>query len=102
MRTSNRKADRLRTRLKKRSGRSCFNPPSVADFLARNFDRRARSGTMSDSSPHNPPFRAEHVGSLLRPPELLKARAEHEAGRLPAAELHNLEDQMIRKAVAFQ
>ena len=27
-----------------------------------------------------PPFRADHVGSLLRPPELLQARAEHAAG----------------------
>ena len=26
-----------------------------------------------------PPFRADHVGSLLRPPELLRARAEHQA-----------------------
>ena len=29
-----------------------------------------------------PPFRADHVGSLLRPPELTRARAEHKAGRL--------------------
>jgi hypothetical protein len=28
-----------------------------------------------------PPFRADHVGSLLRPPELLRARAEHEGAR---------------------
>ena len=31
-----------------------------------------------------PPFRADHVGSLLRPPELARARAEHKAGRLDA------------------
>ena len=30
-----------------------------------------------------PPFRADHVGSLLRPRELLTAREEHKAGRLP-------------------
>ena len=30
------------------------------------------------SSP--PPFRAEHIGSLLRPPELLHARERHAAG----------------------
>ena len=29
-----------------------------------------------------PPFRADHVGSLLRPPELLDARAKHEAGEI--------------------
>ena len=33
------------------------------------------------------PFRADHVGSLLRPPELLRARAEHQAGRLSAEEI---------------
>jgi hypothetical protein len=36
---------------------------------------------MSDMS--GPPFRADHVGSLLRPPELLRARAEHQAEREP-------------------
>ena len=40
---------------------------------------------MTDLS--GPPFRADHVGSLLRPPELLRARAEHQAGRISAAEL---------------
>ncbi len=57
---------------------------------------------MANSAPHNPPFRAEHIGSLLRPPELLKARAEHEAGRLSTGELRKLEDELIRKAVALQ
>ncbi|HEV8718353.1 MAG TPA: 5-methyltetrahydropteroyltriglutamate--homocysteine S-methyltransferase [Candidatus Binatia bacterium] len=57
---------------------------------------------MANSAPHNPPFRAEHIGSLLRPPELLRARAEHEAGRLPAGGLHKLEDKLIRQAVAVQ
>ena len=31
-----------------------------------------------------PPFRADHVGSLLRPKNLLQAREEHAAGRLGA------------------
>jgi 5-methyltetrahydropteroyltriglutamate--homocysteine methyltransferase len=57
---------------------------------------------MTNIAPHNPPFRAEHVGSLLRPPELLKAREERDAGRLPAADLRRLEDDLIRKAVAMQ
>src|SRR5262249_30926768 len=57
---------------------------------------------MANPAPHNPPFRAEHIGSLLRPPALLRARAEHEAGRLPAAELRKLEDELIREAVALQ
>jgi 5-methyltetrahydropteroyltriglutamate--homocysteine methyltransferase len=47
-------------------------------------------------------FRADHVGSLLRPPELLQARAAHGEGRLPAAELQLLEDIAIRDAVQKQ
>jgi 5-methyltetrahydropteroyltriglutamate--homocysteine methyltransferase len=49
-----------------------------------------------------PPFRADHVGSLLRPPELLKARAEHEAGRLSSEELRRVEDDAIRGVVRMQ
>ena len=49
-----------------------------------------------------PPFRADHVGSLLRPPELLRARAEHQAGRLSAGELRRVEDQAIRDVVRMQ
>jgi len=55
---------------------------------------------MNDLS--GPPFRADHVGSLLRPPELLRARAEHEAGRLSAEELRRAEDAAIRDAVRMQ
>src|SRR5437667_2383663 len=50
----------------------------------------------------NPPFRADHVGSLLRPAELLRARAEHQAGRLSAAELRRAEDDAIRDAARMQ
>ncbi|MGO9454585.1 MAG: 5-methyltetrahydropteroyltriglutamate--homocysteine S-methyltransferase [Candidatus Binataceae bacterium] len=57
---------------------------------------------MATSAPHNPPFRAEHVGSLLRPPELLKARDDREAGRISADDLRKIEDDLIRKVVAMQ
>jgi 5-methyltetrahydropteroyltriglutamate--homocysteine methyltransferase len=50
----------------------------------------------------NPPFRADHVGSLLRPPELLKAREGHQAARLSAAELRRVEDQAIADAARMQ
>jgi 5-methyltetrahydropteroyltriglutamate--homocysteine methyltransferase len=53
-------------------------------------------------TPVTPPFRADHVGSLLRPPELLRARAEREAGRLSAEELRRVEDAAIRDAVRMQ
>src|ERR1700737_561637 len=49
-----------------------------------------------------PPFRADHVGSLLRPPGLLRAREEHRAGRLSAEELRRAEDAAIRDAVRMQ
>jgi 5-methyltetrahydropteroyltriglutamate--homocysteine methyltransferase len=49
-----------------------------------------------------PPFRADHVGSLLRPPELLRAREEFAQGRLTADELRAIEDDAIRDAVRMQ
>jgi 5-methyltetrahydropteroyltriglutamate--homocysteine methyltransferase len=49
-----------------------------------------------------PPFRADHVGSLLRPPELLSARSDFEAGRLDADALRAAEDDAIRDAVKLQ
>jgi methionine synthase II (cobalamin-independent) len=42
------------------------------------------------------------VGSLIRPQELCDARQAHLAGTMPAAELHALEDRLIREAVAMQ
>jgi len=49
-----------------------------------------------------PPFRADHVGSLLRPPQLLRAREDAAAGRIDAAELRGVEDDAIRAAVRTQ
>ena len=48
------------------------------------------------------PFRADHVGSLLRPPELLRARAEDQSGSLLTEELRRVEDDAIRDAVRTQ
>ena len=50
----------------------------------------------------SPPYRADHVGSLLRPPALLQARDDHAAGRIDAAELRGIEDHAIREAVKLQ
>jgi 5-methyltetrahydropteroyltriglutamate--homocysteine methyltransferase len=63
---------------------------------------RHRRNCALSSIPHDPPFRAEHVGSFLRPPALLAARAEHAAGRLSAAALREAEDEAIRDFVALQ
>ena len=49
-----------------------------------------------------PPFRADHVGSLLRPPELLAARKDFAEGRIPAEALREIEDRSIRDAVRLQ
>jgi 5-methyltetrahydropteroyltriglutamate--homocysteine methyltransferase len=49
-----------------------------------------------------PPFRADHVGSLLRPPDLLRARADRAAGAITAAQLRSVEDEAIRDAVRLQ
>jgi 5-methyltetrahydropteroyltriglutamate--homocysteine methyltransferase len=49
-----------------------------------------------------PPFRADHVGSLLRPAALLKARDEHAAGRIDDGELRAAEDDAIQGVVEMQ
>ena len=49
-----------------------------------------------------PPFRAEHVGSLIRPAALIGARDAWLKGRFDAAELARVEDRCIRDAVALQ
>jgi 5-methyltetrahydropteroyltriglutamate--homocysteine methyltransferase len=54
------------------------------------------------SAPHNPPFRVDHVGSFLRPPQLLSARADHEARKISAKQLRAIEDDAIRAVVRLQ
>jgi 5-methyltetrahydropteroyltriglutamate--homocysteine methyltransferase len=49
-----------------------------------------------------PPFRADQVGSLLRPPRLQQARAAHKAGALPDDALRTVEDECIAAAIARQ
>ena len=49
-----------------------------------------------------PPFRADHVGSFLRPKYLLEAREKKSRGEITAAELRKVEDQAIAEIVKFQ
>jgi 5-methyltetrahydropteroyltriglutamate--homocysteine methyltransferase len=49
-----------------------------------------------------PPFRADHVGSLLRPARLRQARDDFTAGVITADNLREIEDEAIREAVAIQ
>jgi 5-methyltetrahydropteroyltriglutamate--homocysteine methyltransferase len=48
----------------------------------------------------DPPFRADHVGSLLRAPEVLEARAQLAAGTISPADLRAAEDAVIARNVA--
>ncbi len=50
----------------------------------------------------SPPFRADHVGSLLRPRRLLEARDDYAAGPITASELRAVEDEEIIKAIRMQ
>jgi 5-methyltetrahydropteroyltriglutamate--homocysteine methyltransferase len=54
------------------------------------------------SSSAKPPFRADHVGSLLRPSELKEARARAVKGEIDKEALRAVEDRCIRDVVALQ
>jgi len=50
-----------------------------------------------------PPYRADHVGSLLRPESVKHARTKHlEEGSIPAEELADIEDKAIRDLITMQ
>jgi 5-methyltetrahydropteroyltriglutamate--homocysteine methyltransferase len=49
-----------------------------------------------------PPFRADHVGSLLRPAALKEARAKHERGEIGAEALSAIEDREIAAVIGKQ
>ena len=49
-----------------------------------------------------PPFRAEHVGSLLRPNELKTAFRDAAQGRIDAKQFAEIQDRCIRDAIAMQ
>ena len=49
-----------------------------------------------------PPFRADHVGSFLRPAALKDARAKREKGAITAAQLKEVEDREIEKIIKKQ
>ena len=54
------------------------------------------------SNQSKPFFRADHVGSLLRPKKLLEARASWKGGKLTFEALQNIEDEPIREVVKLQ
>lgn len=54
------------------------------------------------ATPHAPPFRADQVGSLLRPAHLIEAREKYRKRLIAAEELRQIENEAIREAVALQ
>ncbi len=56
---------------------------------------------MTDTSAR-PPFRADHVGSLLRPQQVLQARKDLAAGAISAQQLREIEDPAIQKIIGMQ
>lgn len=56
-----------------------------------------------DSKLHqSPPFRAEHLGSLLRPDNLLKTREDLDNGKAQQQKLTSVEDQAVKDIVDEQ
>src|SRR4051812_13552888 len=49
-----------------------------------------------------PPFRADHIGSLLRPKKLREAFRKHSLGEIPERELRSVQDECIREVVGLQ
>ena len=68
--------------------------------MIRKLSAARREVTMARRT--SPPFRADHVGSLLRPPAAAEARDDFAAGGITAAELSAVEDEAIRAAIAMQ
>lgn len=63
----------------------------------------SESATATRVAPRTrPPFRADHVGSLLRPAELKDARTAHANGKMDDAKLREIEDRLIAEVIAKQ
>ena len=50
----------------------------------------------------NPPFRADHIGSLKRPAKLLQKRKDLDDGKTTQEELRVVEDEAIRNVIRMQ
>lgn len=61
-----------------------------------------RTETKPQHARSRPPFRADHVGSLLRPQKLKAAREQRERGEISAEQLREIEDRSIRDVVKLQ
>jgi len=75
--------------------------PAVA-YGSRKIFEEDTMAQLTPGARTRPPFRADHVGSFLRPKRLLDARAEFQKGAITAAALRAVEDDAIRDVVKFQ
>jgi 5-methyltetrahydropteroyltriglutamate--homocysteine methyltransferase len=72
-------------------------------FTHRNDTKEdARVNVQANIVISKPPFRAEHIGSLLRPPELMAERARFARGEIDQPALTAAEDAAIRNAINLQ
>ena len=60
------------------------------------------AGSAAVAHPGPPPFRADHVGSLLRPPALRQAFRDHHAGKLDDARFAEIQDRCVLDVVRMQ
>src|SRR5262245_41171141 len=94
---------------------ACSSAPRACGGGAVYMRRRPRVLSSSATSPvgggpgdlhmlerTKPPFRADHVGSLIRPEALIKAREEEEKGEVSQAELKRIQQAAIRDVVRMQ
>jgi 5-methyltetrahydropteroyltriglutamate--homocysteine methyltransferase len=79
-----------------------WNPPQRSKPLTPNRRRVYDRARTSRGIPVAAKFRAENVGSLLRPPELLQARSEQVEGRLDLDALREVEDRAILETLEGQ
>ncbi|MCW5694719.1 MAG: 5-methyltetrahydropteroyltriglutamate--homocysteine S-methyltransferase [Pseudolabrys sp.] len=63
---------------------------------------QAATHSQPSAAPRRPPFRADHVGSLLRPEYLKEAREQAERGEITREALRAIEDRAIREVVKLQ
>src|SRR5512147_1403295 len=87
--------------------RGAFCAPASCEMLrktarTRPKPRRSPIGGMVAFRAMKPPFRADQVGSLLRPKALAEARQRWKQGRLEGTALREIEDRAIEEAVARQ
>jgi 5-methyltetrahydropteroyltriglutamate--homocysteine methyltransferase len=78
-----------------------LSAPPIWTYLAENQEARM-SATTAIAARTRAPFRADHVGSLLRPVKLREARAARVLGELSAEALRAVEDACIVEAIARQ